>query len=196
MEEHEKVGVIIARFQPIHYGHLELIGKACQENDKVIVFIGSIDKLNKRNPIPWTIRKEMVMDAMKEQEQIRVENNKEPLFNKVTLVELPDLTDESQNNHEWGFYLYANVMEHSHNPYFTIYYSDGFEIITSWFPGWLLRKHISLSLLARDGCQNGISATAVRNAIIYQDDELLQAMVPTCVYNKRDIIRSFIKVFN
>lgn len=53
----KKVGVILARFQPIHNGHLELIKKASSENDEVLVFIGSVDKLNKRNPIPWTIRK-------------------------------------------------------------------------------------------------------------------------------------------
>lgn len=54
-----KTGVILARFQPIHNGHLQLIQKAVEENDKVLVIIGSIDKLNARNPIPWTIRKEM-----------------------------------------------------------------------------------------------------------------------------------------
>ena len=32
-----KYGVILARFQPIHNGHLALIRKACLENDKVLV---------------------------------------------------------------------------------------------------------------------------------------------------------------
>lgn len=50
-----KTGVILARFQPIHNGHLQLIKKACDENEQVLVIIGSIDKLSKRNPIPWTI---------------------------------------------------------------------------------------------------------------------------------------------
>lgn len=58
-----KIGVILARFQPIHNGHLQLISKAVQENDQVLVIIGSIDKLNDSNPIPWTIRKEMVEEA-------------------------------------------------------------------------------------------------------------------------------------
>ena len=42
----KKVGVILARFQPIHNGHLELIKKAAEENEQVIVFIGSADKVN------------------------------------------------------------------------------------------------------------------------------------------------------
>lgn len=61
-----KIGVILARFQPIHNGHLQLIKKACDENEQVLVIIGSIDKLSKRNPIPWTIRKQLVEKAIKD----------------------------------------------------------------------------------------------------------------------------------
>lgn len=61
-----KTGVILARFQPIHNGHLQLIKKACDENEQVLVIIGSIDKLSKRNPIPWTIRKQLVEKAIKD----------------------------------------------------------------------------------------------------------------------------------
>ena len=59
-----KTGVILARFQPIHNGHLQLIKKACDENEQVLVIIGSIDKLSKRNPIPWTIRKQLVVKTI------------------------------------------------------------------------------------------------------------------------------------
>ena len=34
-----KYGVILARFQPIHNGHLALIRKACLENDKVLLLV-------------------------------------------------------------------------------------------------------------------------------------------------------------
>ena len=84
-----KTGVILARFQPIHNGHLQLIQKAVEENDKVLVIIGSIDKLNARNPIPWTIRKEMVEEAIGD--TFLVQGHKEC----ITVVELPDLSDES-----------------------------------------------------------------------------------------------------
>lgn len=40
----KKTGVILARFQPIHNGHIELIRKAVKENDEVLIFIGSVDK--------------------------------------------------------------------------------------------------------------------------------------------------------
>ena len=51
-----KTGVILARLQPIHNGHLELIEQACDECDRVFVFIGSADKFNKRNPLPINLR--------------------------------------------------------------------------------------------------------------------------------------------
>ena len=108
----------MARFQPIHNGHLQLIQKAVEENDQVLVIIGSIDKLNARNPIPWTIRKEMVEEAIAD--SFLVEGHKE----KIKVVELTDLSDESDNSHDWGFYLYSFVVTQTKEPNFTIYYSE------------------------------------------------------------------------
>lgn len=116
-----KTGVILARFQPIHNGHLQLIKKACDENEQVLVIIGSIDKLSKRNPIPWTIRKQLVEKAIKDHS----------LHEKTKIVELADLSDESDNSHDWGFYLYSFIVSKINQSDFTIYYSDGFETITS-----------------------------------------------------------------
>lgn len=177
-----KIGVVLARFQPIHNGHLALIEKACKENDHVLILIGSSDKLNERNPIPWTIRRELVTEAIAERGLIN-----------TSVEELPDLTDESDNSHDWGFYLYASVVSKTKSPEFTIYYSDGFEIITSWFPGFLLRNCVSLSLLARNACEAGISATSVRDMIL--SDSLPESVVPKCVYEKRELIKAFLKVF-
>ena len=183
-----KTGVILARFQPIHNGHLQLIQKAVEENDQVLVIIGSIDKLNARNPIPWTIRKEMVEEAIAD--SFLVEGHKE----KIKVVELTDLSDESDNSHDWGFYLYSFVVTQTKEPNFTIYYSEGFEIITSWFPGFLLRNNVSLSLLARQACEDGISATEVREMIV--NGRLPEdGVVPESVYKRRETIKAFLNVF-
>ncbi len=183
-----KTGVILARFQPIHNGHLQLIEKAVKENDKVLVVIGSIDKLSARNPIPWTIRKELVEEAISD--YFLVDGHKE----KISVVELPDLTDESDNSHDWGFYLYSFVVSQTKEPNFTLYYSDGYEIVTSWFPGFLLRNNVSLSLLARNTCEDGISATEVREMIL--NNRLPEeGIVPQCVYKRRETIKAFLNVF-
>lgn len=186
IEHKKKYGVVLARFQPVHNGHLKLIEKALNENDEVVVMVGSVDKLNTRNPIPYTIRIKLLTESIEQ----KFGNTKD----KIRVVELPDLSDESHNDHEWGFYLYANIVEHLEHPHFTIYYSDGFEIITSWFPGWLLRKHISLSLMAREGEGEGISATKVRHLVLMDSTSELSKIVPSPVMDKFELIKSYLSV--
>lgn len=176
----KNIGVILARFQPIHNGHLALIKKASQENDDVHVFIGSADKFNERNPIPINMRNDLAMHAIVE---AGIKN--------CTLHWLDDLSDESDNSHDWGFYLYSKIVTEIQQSNFTIYYSDGFEIITSWFPGFILRNNVSLSLLARNATEDGISATKVREMII-NDDINLYKYVPACVDDARHSIKNLI----
>lgn len=176
------VGVILARLQPIHNGHLALISKASRENEEVHVFIGSADKFNERNPIPISLRSEFAAQAIKEAE-----------LTNVFIHWLDDLTTESDNSHDWGFYLYSKIVTEIQQSDFTIYYSDGFEIITSWFPSFLLRNNVSLSLLARNATEEGISATQVREYII-DDNPKLKDVVPNVVFNNREGIKQLINL--
>ena len=184
----KKVGVILARFQPIHHGHMELIRKAVSENDEVVILIGSADKINQRNPIPYSIREELVTECLEKYIDAK------DTFLRV--LKLDDLTDESDNSHDWGFYLYSKIVRVIQQPNFTIYYSDGYEIITSWFPSFILRDNISLSLLARGSVHEGVSATEVRNAILHYDDDNLLNLVPKNVYDNRDMLRAYIKAWH
>ena len=185
----EKFGVILARFQPVHEGHIALIKKACDENDKVLLLVGSADKYGERNPIPLHLRVEMLKEAL-------IVNK---LDGKCVIHPFDDLTSEEDNSFDWGFYLYAKVVDVIKESYFTIYYSDGYEIITSWFPGHILRNYISLSLLARAKVEKGISATQVREVLMNYDKddetiEKLKDMVPESVYNRREMLREFINI--
>lgn len=179
-------GVILARFQPIHNGHLALIEKAFKENNRVLIFIGSIDKINSRNPIPWKIRERLVLESL-------ADHFTEEERKRIEVIKLRDLTDEKDNSHEWGFYLFANMVKYAGGSKLTMYYSDGYEIITSWFPGFILYDHLSLNLLARGTCESGISATQVRNAILTGESAELKQMVPEPVYNERYLIKGFIE---
>jgi len=178
----KRIGVILARLQPIHNGHLALIKKASNENDEVHLFIGSADKFNQRNPISISLRHDMAMAAIVE---AGIKN--------VTIHWLDDLSDESDNSHDWGFYFYSKVVSEIQQSNFTVYYSDGYETITSWFPGFILRNNVSLSLLARGACEDGISATDVREFIM-NDDPRLKTVVPTSVYEKRENIKNLIEL--
>ena len=167
----KKIGVVLARLQPIHNGHLALIEKAYNENDEVYVFIGSADKFNQRNPLPISLRLQLTNDAIKETFKPHV-----------------------HNSHDWGFYLYSKIVSETYNPNFTIYYSDGFEIITTWFPSFLLRNNVSLALLARNATVEGISATKIREYILEENDEELKKYVPNCVFEMRKTIKQHIEL--
>jgi len=195
-----KTGVILARLQPIHNGHLALIEKAVDENDEVYVFIGSADKFNQRNPLPISLRIQLAKEAINEKfdkelkhygldDEYEVINNKD----KIHIVPLDDLTDESDNSHDWGFYLYSKIVTECKNPCFTIYYSDGFEIITTWFPSFILRNNVSLCLLARNATVEGISATKIRQ-MIEEDSQDLSIYVPKCVVDNRETIKRHIEL--
>ena len=177
----KNIGVILARLQPIHNGHIALIDKASNENDEVLVLIGSADKLNKRNPIPFDVRMTLAKEALKD-------------YKNVNIVGLNDMSTEENNSHEWGFYLYSHIVSIINQGYFTIYYSDGFEIITSWFPGFILRNNVSLSLLARTNVENGISATKIRELLSSEKYDELEHVVPKCVYDIRKSLTQFIHI--
>lgn len=187
-----KVGVILARFQPIHNGHLELIKKALEENDKVLILIGSADKIGVRNPIPANVRFQLVEESIRD----LVDSKKsDPKPYPPYLIDLlDDLSTEEDNSHDWGFYLYSNIVDRIGQSTFTIYYSDGYEIITKWFPGFILRNYVSLSLLARNSVKDGISATQVRKMILDDDDDL-KNVVPESVYNMRNNLRMYIDLW-
>lgn len=181
------VGVIIARIQPIHRGHLELIRQALNENEQVLLLVGSADKLNKRNPIPIALRLQLATEAIAEEfgEEAK----------RVTITPLVDLTDESDNSHDWGFYLYSHIVGITKSPAFTIYYSDGFEIIMQWFPNFITRDFISFKLNARGTIHNNLSATKVREMIMRNDIDELREAVPDCVLENVTLIRHFIEAF-
>ena len=183
-----KTGIVLARLQPIHNGHLELIEQACDENDKVYVFVGSADKFNQRNPIPINLRMEMAKEAI---EKLAVKY--QPKMD-IHVIPLDDLTDESDNSHDWGFYLYSKIVTETKEPCFTIYYSDGFEIITTWFPSFILRNNVSLKLIARGATCSGISATRVRAMIEAGDWEELHKWVPDSVFSCRESLRQHIEL--
>ena len=166
-----RYGVILARFQPIHNGHLALIKKACSENDKVLLLVGSADKVNKRNPIPIKVRIKLLETALED----------EGLLSRCIIHPLNDLTDESDNSQDWGFYLYANIVSIIKESHFNI---------TTWFPKFMLKGYISMTLMAREQVEEGISATVVRDAL--RSNLSLEGLVPKCVIDARFYLTEFI----
>ena len=55
-----KTGFYIGRFQPLHYGHINIIEKGLREMDEFIVIIGSINKSDHKNPLSFETRKKSI----------------------------------------------------------------------------------------------------------------------------------------
>lgn len=63
-----KLGLVIGRFQPLHYGHVSLIEKALEQNDKVLVLVGSAGKLpDYKNPFSVDTRVKLLEDHFNEE---------------------------------------------------------------------------------------------------------------------------------
>lgn len=181
-----KWGVMLARFQPIHNGHLHLIEQAVNENDKVLLIIGSANKINERNPIPISFRQELV-------EQAIAEKFTDEQQAKIVIMPLDDLTSEIDNSVEWGYYLHMNIAEAIGTVFFTMYYSDGWEIVMEWFPAFIRNNYVSFKLNARGNILNNLSATKVRGYILDDDKVSLAKSVPNCVLNNANALKHYIK---
>jgi len=63
-------GLIVGRFQPLHYGHLFLIKLAARICDKVVIGIGSANVVNKENPFTADQREEWIKRQLSRYEEL------------------------------------------------------------------------------------------------------------------------------
>jgi len=180
-------GVILFRAQPFHRGHLNMVQKAYEDcaanNCDLYIFVGSADKSGTvRNPLPIDFRIMLLEGSLHEHfttEQMKY----------IHIFPLADMTDEADNSHAWGRYLYIKMFSKTKDSDMTIYYSDDPRIMLGWFAQderWLLR----FKFLDRF---EGISATLVRQAFqMPNSDPMIEKLVPRYVYNYREEIRNYL----
>ena len=188
------VNVILFRAQPFHNGHMSIVKKAYLDSIThkcpLYIFIGSANKYNTmRNPLHVAIRRTLIEQSLIEEGVITVEE----LFNNsglIHIVELKDLSDEANNTHSWGEYLFHSIIRYTNDSDITFWYTDNPAIMLSWF-GPAEAEHIRYKFLPRT---DDICATKVREAILKQDWEALQNMVPNAVYREKDEIYETLKL--
>lgn len=157
-----RVGVILTRAQPIHLGHVDVIRQALDENDKVLLIIGSANKSGtERNPFPLDLRKTLVLGAIRELHLSHDDKD------RISVETLNDWSTETsyQFAKEWGSFMYYNIVNWIGQKEFNFYYNDNVSIIESWFTDDI-RPRISVINSIRIG---DISSTKVRQAIIDED---------------------------
>lgn len=179
----KKVGVFLARMQPVHNAHLFLVHKALEENDKVLIVLGSENKVDMlRNPYDISLREEMLRECLTD------EDNK-----KLEIVTLPDWSMESdkENDKTWGRYFYYNVVSRIFQKRFSIYYSDDPKILDDWFNDTEVREFITYRNFERSKLFEGLSSTKIRDAFINDDIDYIKEYCPESVQKRFDYLKKY-----
>ena len=169
--------------QPLHNAHLWLIDKALEENDKVLVVLGSENKVDMlRNPYNITLRKRILRECYD------TKSNR-----KLSIMTLPDWSMESDTDSDkiWGRYLYYNVVARIGQKRFSIYYSDDVKFLDSWFKDTEVYEYITYRNFDRTNMFEGLSATKIRNALISKDKAYVKKFCPAPVVERFDELASY-----
>lgn len=180
-----KYGVFLARMQPVHNAHLFMVNKALEENDKVLIVLGSENKVDMlRNPYDIQLREQMLRECFDE------EQNK-----KISIITLPDWSMESDidNAGIWGRYFYYNVVSRIGQKRFALYYSDNPTILDSWFKNTEIYQYITYRNFERSSIFEGLSATNIRQAFIDNNREYIRKFCPNSVMNRFDYLALYYK---
>lgn len=180
-----KYGVFLARMQPIHNAHLYLINKALEECDKVLIVLGSENKVDMlRNPYPIKLREKMLRECLTPEQNI-----------KLTIISLPDWSMESDvgNAEIWGRYFYYNVVSRIGQKHFSLYYSDDVSILDNWFGKTEVRPYITYRNFDRNNLFDGLSATNIRQAFIDGNNAYIEKYCPESVIKRFDSLASYYK---
>lgn len=178
-----KYGVFLARMQPVHNAHLWLVNKALEENDRVLIVLGSENKVDMlRNPYGITLRKRMLRECLAK------EQNK-----RLKIITLPDWSTETDIDSDkiWGRYFYYNVVSVIGQKQFSLYYSDDVGILDSWFQDTEIYKYVHYRNFPRSNMFNGLSSTKIRQAFIDGNTEYIAKYCPESVFRRFDFLSAY-----
>lgn len=191
-EKQPKIGVFIARFQPLHKAHMYVIEKALQECDRVVIMLGSSNKDNMpRNPFNFRLRKELLSESLSNEHDMT----------KIQIYQFPDWSEENlvTDDAVWGHYLYYNIVSRINQKSFTLYYSDDPQIVKNWFDDEV-KDYISFCFLDRKKVFEGLSSTKIRAALLKfspEDKKYLYKFLPEAVFERVEELREILlKVHN
>ena len=182
-----KIGVFIARFQPLHKAHMYVIEKALKECDRLVIMLGSSNKENMpRNPFNFRLRKELVSESLSNVHDMT----------KIQIYQFPDWSEENKSNDDvvWGHYLYYNIVSRINQKNFTLYYSDNPDIVKNWFDDEV-KDYISFCFLDRKKVFEGLSSTKIRQALLNftaEDKKYLYKSLPEAVFDRIEELHDII----
>lgn len=178
-EVEKKCGVILTRSQPLHQGHIDVIKKALQENDRVLVVLGSADKEGtERNPFSIEERRNMyyyMNDMLQDRRLTYMCLDDWSSDNEIPYESSVGSTNNNYKsvNKEWGNWFYYNIVRELGRKTFTLYYNDSKEIIENWFLPEI-KDRITVQSMER----SDYSSSNVRLKLLEGDSDYLQKALP------------------
>ncbi len=161
-------GLIVGRFQVFHLGHYDIVSKALDICDKVILFIGSSqESRTSKNPLTFEERRDMIAET----------------FQTDNLIILPLPDAGIGNNEKWGEYVLSQISK----PYITpeIAISGRESRRSTWFD----TCNISEMFVAKT---IEVSATEMRNYLKNGDKDSWMKYSPEAIHHRYEELRKII----
>lgn len=94
-----ELALILGRFQVFHKGHVEIVDKALEVADKVLILVGSSQESGtERNPFSYETRRDMIAKCFADN------------IDRIIIIGIPDAG--LGNNQSWGDYVVEYVKRH------------------------------------------------------------------------------------
>ena len=170
-----RYGMYIGRFQPLHNGHCDVIRKALNVCQKVVIVIGSIQEVyTRKNPFSYEDRKRFI-------EKVFAND-----LDRLIIIGLED-RKEIKNDESWGEYVYDKVKEITGLIPDVVF--EGEEIIRSH---WYDTLNIKVEKINRGDIN--VSATEVREALYQNEYNKVKAYLPNELMEYYEFMRERIQI--
>ena len=158
-----RIGLIVMRAQPLHFGHTRLIDAALEACEHVFIVLGSTQEYGTpRNPFSFGERKKMVKRYLMSKD--------EPVWERVTIIGLVDIFSL-----RWPSYVLEEIAQSFPEIKITDIFG-GSQYDVDWFKAFNLEQHI-IDRAASD--YPFVSASMLRDMLTYRDLKWLN-YVPKC----------------
>ncbi len=172
-----RIGLIVGRFQILHRGHEEMVRKALDLCDKVVVYIGSSQEAGtEKNPFSYSVREQMFESVFAS----------EVASKRLLIRPLPDIG--VGNNDIWGRYI-LGLFEAEFHRQPDLYITGCEKERPSWFPDTIAPAMDELRLTRKT---IAVSGQEVRDLILKDYKALFEANVPYELYEKYDFYRDIL----
>lgn len=173
-----KLGMVIGRFQVLHNGHVNMVKRALDLCDVVVVYIGSSQaSRTQANPFSYEERRDMFAEVF----------TLEMTCGRLIIRPLPDIG--VGNNEGWGAYV-LNTFEKEFHRLPDLYVSGCEKERSSWFTNEMAPSMDELRL-TRHNIE--VSGTLCRTTLLENNYDKWCDLVPWALFNKFNTYQTILK---